>query len=53
MKFDYRVLSYLTPFDTFTFPMNWAKAFNSDRPIEVEIGFGLGEVLIKNVKNNM
>lgn len=52
MKFDYRCLEYLLscqlPRDNF--PLKGL--FDNDGFLEVEIGFGLGEVLVQNAKNN-
>lgn len=47
-KFDYKILSYLIDLNEQSILLNWKKIFKRNKLLEVEIGFGLGEVLVHN-----
>jgi tRNA (guanine-N7-)-methyltransferase len=47
MKAEYCSFKPLIPFYDLKRPVEWNKQFNRHAPIEVEIGFGMGEVLMR------
>lgn len=43
-------LQLYVPWRTRSLPLDWSKEFDKDRPIQLEIGFGNGEYLVKCAK---
>lgn len=52
MKKHYISLTPLVPWQNIELPLNWPKLFGGEGPLEVEIGFGNGEFLIRLAQDN-
>ena len=52
MKKHYLSLQPLVHWQELEHPINWARLFKNERPLEVEIGFGNGEFLVRQALNS-
>jgi tRNA (guanine-N7-)-methyltransferase len=52
VKSHYPSLSPLVGYFQSSWPLDWEKVFLRSQPLEVEIGFGLGEVMVRQAKES-
>ena len=52
MKLNTCSLSPLVDYYDVERPVDWTQIFDRNAPLVVEIGFGMGEVILRNAQNN-